>query len=57
MTLGTGGLCQNRIRVPEKLFYKNDKFFYFEENGKLARKKIVHYQTGKKYHPWLSKNK
>lgn len=45
----TSGGGQNRIKVPERLFLKKDKFYLINENGELDKRKIEQFGTRKKY--------
>jgi len=40
---------QNRIKVPEKLFFKKEEIYLINENGELDKRKIEQFGTRKKY--------
>jgi hypothetical protein len=52
--LYSGG--QNNYPAPRKLFYHNNKLFYFDKKGKLIKKKIKGGMDYSKRHPsWFIK--
>lgn len=51
--LSSGG--QNRQPCPDKLFYRKDKLFDINKDGKLITKKIRGFWSKKKWDPWYFK--
>tara|TARA_B000000441_G_C21669352_1_gene306341 strand:+ start:170 stop:664 length:495 start_codon:yes stop_codon:yes gene_type:complete len=48
---------QNRQPIPEKLYFKNEKLYSIDKDGKLITKNLKGFWTDKKYPPFYSKPK
>lgn len=48
---------QNYCSYPMELFYKDDKLFSIEKNGKLLKRKVKGFWSKEKFVPWFVKKK